>query len=262
MDYQDLVIERSEGIAVVTVNRPQAMNAITRNTVQELADAVQLLVQAPDVRAVIITGAGSKAFVAGGDISMLAGLDVGAARELALLAQGVCTAIEQAPKPFIAAVNGYALGGGCELAMSCDIRIASETARFGQPEINIGTLPGFGGSQRLPRLIGKGRALEMILTGEMIDAQEAWRIGLVNKVLPAAELLAGARELALQLAAKSASALQLCKEAVQNGLEMDLANACRYEADLFAVSFATADQKEGMNAFLEKRKPVFGGREP
>ena len=260
MNYQDLLLEISDGIATITVNRPQAMNAINLSTLQELANAVQLLIKASDVRVVIITGAGSKAFIAGGDISMLVGLDPCGARDLALLAQGVCTAIEQSAKPFIAAVNGYALGGGCELAMGCDIRIAADTARFGQPEINIGTLPGFGGSQRLPRLVGKGRALEMVLTGEMIDAQEAWRIGLVNKVVPADELQSVVRELALKLAAKSTVAMKFCKEAVQNGLEMDLPNACRYEADLFALSFATADQKEGMSAFLEKRKPVFGDR--
>lgn len=260
MHYQDLLIEISEGIATITVNRPQAMNAMTLTTLQELADAVQIQINAPDIRVVVITGTGSKAFIAGGDISMLVGLDPCGARDLALLAQGVCTAIEQSPKPVIAAVNGYALGGGCELAMSCDIRIAAETARFGQPEIIIGTLPGFGGSQRLPRLVGKGRALEMILTGEMIDAQEAWRIGLVNKVVPADELQAAVRELALKLAAKSTVAMKFCKEAVQNGMEMDLPHACKYEADLFALSFSTADQKEGMRAFLEKRKPVFSGR--
>ena len=260
MHYQDLLIEISDGIATVTVNRPQAMNSLTLTTLQELADAVQMLIQSPDIRVVVITGTGSKAFIAGGDISMLVGLDPCGARDLALLAQGVCTAIEQSPKPFIAAVNGYALGGGCELAMSCDIRIAAEAARFGQPEIIIGTLPGFGGSQRLPRLVGKGRALEMILTGEMIDAQEAWRIGLVNKVVPADELQSAVRELALKLAAKSTVAMKFCKEAVHNGMEIDLPHACRYEADLFALSFATADQKEGMRAFLEKRKPVFGGQ--
>ncbi len=260
MSYQDLLIDMSDGIATITVNRPQAMNALRLSTLQELADAVQTLIKAPEVSVVVITGAGSKAFIAGGDISMLVGLDVCGARELALLAQGICTAMEQSPKPFIAAVNGYALGGGCELAMGCDLRIAADTARFGQPEINIGTLPGFGGSQRLSRLVGKGRALEMILTGEMIDAQEAWRIGLVNKVLPAADLQSGVRDLALKLASKSAVALRLCKEVVQNGLEMDLPNACRYEADLFALSFSTEDQREGMQAFLEKRKPVFNGR--
>jgi len=233
---------------------------MTLTTLQELADAVQTMIKAPDIRVVVITGAGTKAFIAGGDISMLVGLDPCGARDLAQLAQGVCSAIEQCAKPFIAAVNGYALGGGCELAMSCDLRIAADTVRFGQPEVNIGTLPGFGGSQRLPRLIGKGRALEMILTGDMIDAQEAWRIGLVNKVVPAAELQPAVRDLALKLAAKSTDAMKFCKEVVQNGMEMDLPNACRYEADLFALSFSTEDQREGMQAFLEKRKAVFNGR--
>jgi enoyl-CoA hydratase len=252
-----LLVEIKDAIATITVNRPSAMNAMTHATVQELAAAVQELSASAAVRAVIITGAGEKAFIAGGDIAMLRELGPVEARELALLAHGVCTAIEQSPKPFIAAVNGYALGGGCELAMSCDIRIAAEHARFGQPEISIGTLPGFGGSQRLPRLVGKGKALEMILTGDMIDAQEAWRIGLVNKVVPQSELMAVTRALAAKLAGKSRSAMKFCKEVVTNGLEMDLDRACRYEADLFALSFATADRQEGMAAFLEKRVPDF-----
>lgn len=260
MNYQTLLIEKAEQIATVTVNRPEAMNAMTLATLQELDQVVRELSEAADVRAVILTGAGSKAFIAGGDIGMLQGLDPSGARQLALLAQGVCNAIEQSPKPFIAAINGYALGGGCELAMSCDIRIAAETAKMGQPEILIGTLPGFGGSQRLPRLVGKGRALELILTGEMIDAREAWRIGLVNQVVPPEQVLTTARSLALKCAGKSMVALRLCKEAVQHGLEMDLPNACRYEADLFALSFASDDQKEGMRAFLEKRPPVFRDR--
>lgn len=260
MNTTTLLVEIKDTIATITVNRPSAMNAMTLTTLQELDVVVQQLSASAEVRAVIITGAGEKAFIAGGDIAMLRELGPVEARELALLAQGVCTTIEQSPKPFIAAVNGYALGGGCELAMSCDIRIAAEHARFGQPEVNIGTLPGFGGSQRLPRLIGKGRALEMILTGDMIDAQEAWRIGLVNKVVPSAELMAAARSLATKLAGKSQMALKLCKEVVTNGLEMDLQRACSYEADLFALSFATADQQEGMTAFLEKRAPVFTGR--
>lgn len=260
MNTTTLLVEIKESIATVTVNRPSAMNAMTQITLQELDVVVQQLSTSAEVRAVIITGAGEKAFIAGGDIAMLRKLGPVEARELALLAQGICNAIEQSPKPFIAAINGYALGGGCELAMSCDIRIAAEHARFGQPEINIGTLPGFGGSQRLPRLVGKGRALEMILTGDMIDAQEAWRIGLVNKVVPQAELMNSARSLATKLASKSQMALKLCKEVVTNGLEMDLQRACSYEADLFALSFATADQQEGMTAFLEKRAPVFTGR--
>ncbi|SJZ74458.1 enoyl-CoA hydratase [Trichlorobacter thiogenes] len=255
-----LLVEIADGSAIITVNRPSSMNSMTLATLQELDRAVRELSASTEVRAVIITGAGEKAFIAGGDISMLKNLSPVEARELALLAHGICNAIEQSPKPFIAAVNGYALGGGCELAMSCDIRIAAEHARFGQPEVNIGTLPGFGGSQRLPRLVGKGRALEMILTGDMIDAQEAWRIGLVNKVVPQAELMNTARSLAIKLAGKSQMALKLCKEAVINGLEMDLQRACSYEADLFALSFATADQQEGMAAFLEKRAPVFHDR--
>lgn len=257
MTYQTLLIEESEGIAIVTINRPAAMNAMTESTLKELRDAVQELTENPEVRVVVITGAGEKAFIAGGDISVLRELSPDEARELALLAQGVCRAIEQSPKPFIAAVNGYALGGGCELAMCCDIRIASETARFGQPEVNIGILPGFGGSQRLPRLVGKGRALEMILTGEMVDANEAYRIGLVNRVVSSGELIPAARLLARKMASKSLAAIKLCKEAVVNGMEMDLDRACRYEADLFALSFTTSDQKEGMGAFLEKRPAVF-----
>lgn len=258
MHYESLLVEVVDGIATLTVNRPVAMNAMNRRTLQELAEAVKDLSGASEVRAVIVTGAGTKAFIAGGDIAQLKTLDAAGARNMAQLAQeGVCNAIEQSPKPFIAAINGYALGGGCELAMSCDIRVAAETAKFGQPEINIGILPGFGGSQRLPRLVGKGRALEMILTGEMIDAQEAWRIGLVNKVVPLEQLLPAAQAIARKCAEKSLAALKLCKEAVQHGLELDMSHACRYEADLFALSFTTADQKEGMQAFLEKRKPVF-----
>lgn len=257
MSYQDLLVEISEGIALLTINRPQSLNAMTRETMGELGDAVRSLIANSAVRVVILTGAGNKAFVAGGNIAMMVDFDPNTARAFALEAQAVCTAIEQSPKPFIAALNGFALGGGCELAMCCDIRIASENAKLGQPEINIGTLPGFGGSQRLPRLVGKGRALEMIMTGEMIDAQEAWRIGLVNRVVPQAELLEVARELARKLAAKSMVVLSFCKEAIYNGMEMDLPNACRYEVDLFALSFATADRREGMQAFVEKRKPVF-----
>ncbi|CAH2031923.1 enoyl-CoA hydratase-related protein [Trichlorobacter ammonificans] len=259
MSYETLLTELSEGVATITVNRPSAMNAMTTVTLRELDDAVRTMNAAKEVRAIIITGAGEKAFIAGGDIALLRDMGPLEARELAQLAQGLCSAIEQGGTPVIAAVNGYALGGGCELAMSCDIRIAAETARFGQPEVNIGILPGFGGSQRLPRLVGKGRALEMILTGDMIDAQEAYRIGLVNRVVPAAELMATARELARKLAAKSPLALRLCKEAVMNGVEMELTQACRYEAELFAVSFGTEDQKEGMSAFLEKRPARFTG---
>lgn len=257
MQREHLLLEVSEGIATVTINRPGAMNAMTRAILEELGSVVEEIAATAGIRAAIITGAGTKAFMAGADIAAMRDMTASQGRELALLAHGIYAAIERSPKPYIAAVNGYALGGGCELALACDMRIASENARFGQPEINIGVLPGFGGSQRLPRLIGKGRALEMILTGDMIDAGEAYRIGLANKVVPQEELLADARRLAATIASKSALATALCKQAVVNGLEMDLARACAYEAELFGYSFATADQKEGMAAFLEKRPAVF-----
>ena len=257
MKLENLLMDISEGIATVTINRPAAMNAMTVATLEELERVFAEITRKPDIRVAILTGAGSKAFVAGADIAALREMTSTQARDIALLAHRTYAAIEQSPKPFIAAVNGYALGGGCELSMACDIRIASENAKFGQPEINIGILPGFGGTQRLPRLVGKGRALEIILTGEMIDATEAMRIGLVNRVVVQSELLNEARQLARKIAAKGAVAVKLCKEGVGNGLEMDLAKACAYEAELFGYSFSTSDQKEGMGAFLEKRPAVF-----
>jgi enoyl-CoA hydratase len=257
MQLENLKLEISAGIATVTVNRPAAMNAMNLATLEELEAVVAEIGRNPEIRAAILTGAGSKAFVAGADIAVMRNMTSTQARDLALKAHGIYAAIERSPKPFIAAVNGYALGGGCELAMACDIRVASENAKFGQPEINIGILPGFGGTQRLPRLVGKGRALEIILTGDMIDARESLRIGLVNRVVAQEELLVEARRLAEKIAAKGLVAIKLCKEAVGNGLEMDLAKACVYEAELFGYSFSTADQKEGMGAFLEKRPAVF-----
>lgn len=260
MHRENLLLEISEGIAIVTINRPAAMNAMNVSTLEELEEVVAEIGHNPDIRAAILTGAGPKAFVAGADIAVMRDMTSGQARDLALKAHRIYAAIERSPKPFIAAVNGYALGGGCELAMACDIRVASETARFGQPEVNIGILPGFGGTQRLPRLVGKGRALELILTGEMIDAREALRIGLVNRVVSHDAVLDEARQLARKIAAKSLVAVRLCKEAVGNGLEMDQGRACAYEAELFGYSFSTDDQKEGMGAFLEKRPAVFRDR--
>ena len=257
MQLENLLLEINAGIATVTVNRPAAMNAMNLATLEELEAAVAEIVRNPEIRVAILTGAGTKAFVAGADIAVMRDMTSTQARVLALKAHGIYAAIERSPKPFIAAVNGYALGGGCELSMACDIRVASENAKFGQPEINIGILPGFGGTQRLPRLVGKGRALEIILTGDMIDAREALRIGLVNRVVAQEELLGEARRLAEKIAAKGLVAIRLCKEAVGNGLEMDLAKGCAYEAELFGYSFSTADQKEGMGAFLEKRPAVF-----
>ena len=255
--YRYLLREIEAGIATLTINRPQALNAMTRELLEELGTAFSRLQEDPSVRVILLTGSGEKAFVAGADIAAMAGFSPLEARELALLGQRTLAAIETCPLPVIAVVNGFALGGGCELAMACDIRLAADTARLGQPEINLGIIPGFAGSQRLPRLVGKGRALELLLSGEMIGAAEAWRIGLVNRVLPAAELMAEARRLAALLAGKGRTALRLCKAAVQDGLEMDLARGAAYEADLFGLCFADSDQKEGMQAFLEKRPPRF-----
>ena len=260
MQREHLLFDISEGIATITINRPAAMNAMTRTILEELEDAVAEVARTPEIRVAIITGAGTKAFIAGADIAAMRDMSPPEGRDLALLAHRIYAAIERSPKPYIAAVNGYALGGGCELSLACDLRIASENARFGQPEVNIGTLPGFGGSQRLPRLIGKGRALEMILTGDMIDAAEAYRIGLANRVVPQEALLVEARKIAAKIAAKSSITVGLCKDAVVNGGEMDLARGCAYEAELFGFSFATADLKEGMGAFLEKRPAVFKDR--
>jgi len=259
MSYVNLLLEISEQIATVTVNRPQAMNALTVPTLEELEQVFIALENDPEVRVILVTGAGEKAFVAGGDISYLANLGAMEARNLALLAHRILQRIEHCSKPVIAVLNGYTLGGGCELALACDLRLASDKARLGQPEVNIGIIPGWGGTQRLPRLVGKGRALEMLLTGEMIDAQEAWRIGLVNKVYPAETLMNEARALARKICSKGAVSIRITKEAVHQGLEIDLQRANLLEADLFALCFDTADQKEGMRAFLEKRPAKFGG---
>jgi enoyl-CoA hydratase len=259
MSEDILLLEKADGIALITINNPQALNALTVATFQALADLLDRLEEDADVRVLLLTGAGEKAFVAGGDIRYLETLSPEAARTFALQAQQLFDRIESFPKPVIAVVNGYALGGGCELAMACDLRIASETARFGQPEVKLGIIPGFAGTQRLARLVGKGRAKEMVFSGEMIDAREAWRIGLVNRVVPAEALLAESRAVAATMVNKSASAIRLAKEAIENGLEMDFARAARYEADLFALCFATADAREGLKAFVEKRPAKFTG---
>jgi enoyl-CoA hydratase len=260
MSPKKVIIDMSDGIATLTINRPEALNALSRELIEELGDAVRSVNESPEIKVAIITGSGEKAFVAGADIAAMQAMTPGEARELALMAQGVYASIERSPKPFIAAVNGFALGGGCELAMACDMRIASENARFGQPEVKLGITPGFGGTQRLPRLVGKGRAMEIILGGEMITAEEACRIGLVNRVVPLTELLTACRSLAANIAAKGMVAVRLCKEAINNGLEMELSKGIEYEANLFALTFASEDQKEGMKAFLEKRGANFKNR--
>jgi len=260
MNDGTLLLEKANGIALITINNPTVMNALTVASYQLLEQMLAGLEHDSAVGVVLITGAGEKAFVAGGDIRYLESLDVESARELALLAHQVYNRIETFPKPVIAVINGYALGAGCELAMACDLRIAAETAHLGQPEVKLGIFPGFGGAQRLARLVGKGRAKELIFTGEMVDAREAWRIGLVNRVVPADRLLEEARALAAKMLDKSGSAIRIAKEAIENGMEMDFARACRYEAELFGLCFATADAREGLKAFVEKRPARFGRR--
>lgn len=248
-----LLLEKDGTLATITINNPAALNALTATTLLGLEALFNQLEQDTDVRVVILTGAGEKAFAAGGDIGYLGTLDAESAREFALLAQRVIDRIETFPRPVIAAINGYALGGGCELAMGCDIRIAVDSARLGLPEVRLGIIPGFAGTQRLARLVGKGRAKEMVFTGEMIDAAEARRIGLVNRVVAGGKLLEESRALAMKMCDNSASAIRFAKDAIDHGLEMDFARGARYEADLFALCFTTADCREGLSAFMEKR---------
>ena len=260
MPYSHIRFEAGEdGIAVLTVSRPEQLNALDAETVRELGDAVARAGQAAAVRALMVPGAGDKAFVAGADIRQLAELTPAEARAYAERGQRVFRAIEQLPKPTLAAINGYALGGGLELAMACAVRIASENARLGQPEVKLGILPGFGGTQRLPRLVGRGRALEMLLSGEPVTAAEAYRIGLVNRVVPQAELLEFSRQWLRKALANAPLALGLTIEAVDTGLEAGLEPGLRFEAAAFGLAATTEDRREGTRAFLEKRQPVFAG---
>ena len=259
MAFDNLLLERDGPIATVTINRPKVLNALNIATLDELRRALVELTEDAAVRTIVMTGAGDKAFVAGADINELAVLTPAAGREHALAGQQVFDLIENLGKPVIAAVNGYALGGGCELAMSCTLRIAADTARFGQPEIGLGLIPGFGGTQRLTRLIGKGKALEMMLTGAPIAAAEAERLGLVNRVVPAGELMTAARSLAGQLAAQAPVAMRYIIAAANSGPEMPFAEAEVFEATLFGLVAATDDMREGTRAFLDKRRPSFKG---
>ena len=262
MTYQHILYEKREHIASLTVNRPP-LNVLTRLTLDELERALLAARDDPEVAVVILTGSGEKAFVAGADIAEIqAAVSEGPLKgreAFARRGQRLVTAIERLGKPVVAAVNGYALGGGCEIVEAAHLAIASENARFGQPEVNLGFNPCWGGTQRLPRLVGKKRALLMQLSGEMIDAQEALRIGLVNKVVPPSELLPAAQRLAKSIVDKSAVAIRLILDAVNHGSEMALDEALRYEADLFGLACSTEDIHEGIKAFLEKRKPSFKG---
>ena len=260
MAFDNLLIERDGAIAIVTINRPAVLNALNTQTLTELRRAILDLRQDESVRVLVLTGAGPKSFVAGADINELAVQTPTSGREHALAGQQVFDLIETMGKPVIAAINGYALGGGCELAMACTLRLAADSAKLGQPEINLGLIPGYAGTQRLPRLVGKGKAMEMMLTGAPIGADEALRIGLVNRVVPAADLLQEARALAAQLAKNAPIAMQYIINAVNTGVEIPFAEACQYEATLFGLVASTDDMKEGTSAFLAKRKPEFKGK--
>jgi enoyl-CoA hydratase len=257
--YETILVERRGRVAVITINRPSKLNALNIQTRAEGAAALDELREDESVRVVVITGAGEKAFVAGADIGEFEGRTAVSQRDV-MTARSLFNAVDTFPKPVIAMINGFCLGGGCELALSCDIRVASETARFGQPEINLGIIPGGGGTQRLTRLVGEGKAMELILTGDMIDAQHAYNLGLVNLVVPAADLEAKTMEMANRIAEKSPVALRMAKEAVKTAARANLDEGLRREVDLFALTFSSEDKDEGVRAFLEKRKPDFKGR--
>ena len=257
--YENIKFECRENIAYVTVNRPKAMNALNMDVLHELYDVFTKIEDDSDVRAVILTGEG-RAFVAGADIAQMNQLNAIEGRQMMTMGHKVMNLIESIEKPVIAAVNGFALGGGCELSMACDIRIASEKAKFGQPEVGLGIIPGFGGTQRLARLVGKGMAKYLIMTAEMIPAAEAFRIGLVEKVVPAEELMTEAEKLAKTIASKAPIAIATAKTAINNGYDMDMKSASRFEIETFTAAFGSDDKAEGMAAFLEKRQPEFKNR--
>jgi enoyl-CoA hydratase len=260
VDFKHILYQVSEGIATVTINRAEVLNALSGVTVREL-DAAFAAAEADDaVRVVIVTGAGEKSFVSGADIAELATLDPVAGRTTSEFGQRVLRRLETMGKPSIAAVNGYALGGGCELAMSCTIRIASENAKIGLPEVTLGVIPGYAGTQRLPRIVGRGVAMDMILTGRAVDAQEALRIGLVSQVVPLSDLMETARKTAMRILRNGPLAVRAAMQSVDHGLDVGFEHGCRMEAALFGLLCATDDMREGLKAFLEKRKPDFKGR--
>jgi enoyl-CoA hydratase/carnithine racemase len=258
--FANISYEKKGAIAYVTLNRPKVMNALSHATWQDLEAAFEDARDDDAVHGVILTGAGDKAFIAGADISELAHVSAVEAERSSAYGQKVLNLVENLGKPVIAAINGFALGGGCETAMACTVRVAVETAKFGQPEVKLGVMPGGGGTQRLPRLVGKGRALQLILTGEIISAQEAYRIGLINEVVAAADLIPRAEAILKQVFANAPLAVKYSLEAVNNGLETTLAEGLALEASLFGICAGTDDKKEGTSAFLEKRKPQFQGR--
>ncbi len=258
--FRQVLYDVRDRAAWITVNRPDRLNALDRRTVSEIAAAADLAEADEGVSVLVLTGAGEKAFVAGADIAEMSSMTPAEAQEFSRFLHRALDRLERCRKPVVAAVNGFALGGGCELAMACHVRIASETARFGQPEVNLGLIPGAGGTQRLQRIVGRGRALDMILTGDMVSASEALGIGLVTRVVPPAALVPECAALASKIAAKGPRALALALEAVLAGGEIAQGEALRLESSLFGLCFASEDMREGTRAFLEKRKPVFTGR--
>ncbi len=259
MSYKNITLEKKNGIGIITMNRPQVLNALDKETIEELTIAVHELEHDRSIHVAILTGK-ENAFIAGADIKQMQAMNPLQAKEFATLGHSLLSSIERSRLPYIAAINGYALGGGCEVMMACDCILAATTAKIGQPEINLGIHPGFGGTQRLPRLVGLTKAKELLLTGDSIDAAEAHRIGLVNKVVELEKLLEEAEKLAQKIITKSGVQTSFIKELVNTGANIDLPSACALEIASFSASFSTDDQKEGMSAFLEKRKPQFKGK--
>jgi enoyl-CoA hydratase len=260
MEYKYIIYEKSEGVATITLNRPEALNAFSKDVVSEILHVLEDVKNDENVRVVILTGAGEKAFSAGADIKSMAGMNALKARELSLMGETLCVGLENLEKPVVAALNGYALGGGLEVAMSCDLRIASENARVGQTEVNIGLIPGWGGTQRLTRLVGMTKAKELVFTGKMIDAKTAEQIGILNMVVPADKFRETVRQFALELAAKAPIAVKVAKALINKGSDIGLDSALALEREGFGVVASTEDLKEGVAAFSEKRKPSFKGK--
>ncbi|MEA4926926.1 MAG: short-chain-enoyl-CoA hydratase [Syntrophomonadaceae bacterium] len=260
MEFQNIILTQENRIAILTINRPQALNALNRDTLLEIKAAVEQVRDDAEVDVLIITGAGDKAFVAGADITYMLNMNALEGRQFGLTGQETFNLIETMSKPVIAAINGFALGGGCELAMACDFRICSHKSKFGQPEVGLGVTPGFGGTQRLPRLVGTGMAKQLLYTGDTIDANEALRIGLVNAIITAESLMDQVKQIAGKIASRGGIAVRFCKDAVNEGMQTDIDRAMSIEADIFGLCFATEDQKEGMQAFVAKRKAQFKGK--
>lgn len=260
MEFKYIIYEKSEGVATVTLNRPEALNAFSKDVIEEIIKALEDVQNDENVRVVVLTGAGEKAFSAGADIKAMVGMNALKARELSLMGERLCLAFENLEKPVIAALNGYALGGGLEVAMSCDLRIAAENARMGQTEVNIGLIPGWGGTQRLTRLVGKAKAKELVFTGRMIDARTAEQLGIINMVVPQDKFRETVRQFAIELASKAPVAIRVAKALINKGENIGLDSALALEREGFGVVASTEDLKEGVSAFTEKRKPTFKGR--